>query len=432
MSAVGWQIGLIVFLLLVNGVLAGSEIALISLREPQIAKLETGSRAGRRLAILARDPNRFLATIQIGITLSGFLASATAAVSLAEPLIPLLGMAGAAARPVAIVVVTLILSFATLVLGELAPKRLALQRAERWAMVVSNPLHIGSLVARPVVWLLSRSTDFVVGLLGGEPDQAREEASLEELRDVILAHRGLSQDHQELLVGAFEVADRTVRQVLVPRSEVVVIDSRAKTDEALALLLETAHSRAPIAPDRDLDNAIGIAHIRDLVAPEPSSRVTSVMTEALALPESIGVLAALRQLQAVRQQMALVVDEHGGVEGIVTVEDLVEEMVGEIYDETDPDLVAVRHEVDGSMVVTGGFPIHDLVDLGVVVPPARQSTVAGLIMSHLAQVPEEPGDTVEVGDWRFTVLSLDGRRITEVEIRRVGVDQDRSGGDELS
>jgi putative hemolysin len=120
--------------------------------------------------------------------------------------------------------------------------------------------------------------------------------------------------------------------------------------------------------------------------------------------------------------MALVVDEHGGVEGIVTVEDLVEELVGEIYDETDPDLVSVRHQPDGSIVVAGGFPVHDLVDLGVGVPPVQQTTVAGLVISHLAQVPEAPGDTVVIGDWRFTVLSLAGRRITEVELRRVGAD----------
>jgi len=422
MSGLGWQIALVVVLLLVNGVLAGSEIALISLREPQIARLESGSATGRRLAALARDPNRFLATIQIGITLSGFLASATAAVSLAEPLIPLFAATGTAARPLAIVFVTLILSFATLVLGELAPKRLALQRAEKWAMAVATPLHLGAVAARPVVWLLSKSTDFVVGLLGGEPGRAREEAGLEELRDVILAHRGLSEDHQEVLVGAFEVAERTVRQVLIPRSEVVVIDTQATTDEALAMLLESAHSRAPVAPGRALDKAVGIAHIRDLMAPGPSRRVSSVMTEPLALPESIPVLAALRQLQAERQQMALVVDEHGGVEGIVTVEDLVEELVGEIYDETDPDLVSVRHQPDGSIVVAGRFPVHDLVDLGVGVPPVQQTTVAGLVISHLAQVPEAPGDTVVIGDWRFTVLSLAGRRITEVELRRVGAD----------
>jgi putative hemolysin len=222
------------------------------------------------------------------------------------------------------------------------------------------------------------------------------------------------------LVGAFEVVERTLRQVLVPRSEVVAIDSQATTGEGLATLLETGHSRAPVAPGRDLDKTVGLAHIRDLVASGPGARVASVMTEPIALPESVAVLAALRQLQAERQQMAVVVDEHGGVAGIVTVEDLIEELVGEIYDETDPDLVSVRHEPDGSIVMAGHFPIHDLVDLGVEVPSVHETTVAGLVLGHLEQVPNEPGATVVVGDWEFTVLSVVGQRITEVAIRRDG------------
>jgi putative hemolysin len=421
MDDLGVQLALIFVLLVINGVLAGSEIALISLREAQISRLEAGSKAGRRLAELARDPNRFLATIQIGITLSGFLASATAAVSLAEPLIPLFGFAGNGARALAIVFVTLILSFVTLVLGELAPKRLALQRAERWAVIVATPLHFAAVLARPLVWLLSSSTDFVVRLLGGEPGRTREEVDVEELRDLILAHRSLSEDHQEVLVGAFEVAQRTLRQVLVPRSEVVVIDSGSTTGEALTILHDSGHSRGPVADGGDLDGTIGIAHMMDLVAVEPSDLVTSVVTDPLAFPESIAVLTALRRLQAERQQMALVIDEYGGVEGIVTVEDLIEELVGEIYDETDRDLVSVRHESDGSLVVAGRFPVHDLPDLDVEAPEGDETTVAGLVLRFLGQVPDEPGDSVLIGDWQFTILAVDGRRITEVEIRRVAL-----------
>jgi putative hemolysin len=436
-EGVGLQLALVAVLLLVNGVLAGSEIALISLREPQIAKLEARSLAGRRLAALARDPNRFLATIQIGITLSGFLASATAAVALAEPLIFLFAFAGDAARALAIVFVTLILSFVTLVLGELVPKRLALQRAESWAMLVALPLHWGAVAARPLVWLLSKSTDYVVRLLGGEPGQAREEVGLEELRDLILAHRGLSEEHQEVLVGAFEVAQRTVKQVLVPRSYVVVLDAEATAGEALAVLIEESHSRAPVAPGRDLDQALGIAQIRDLVSADPSLGVASVVSEAVLLPESVSVLAGLRRLQEERQQMALVVDEYGGVGGIITIEDMVEELVGEIYDETDPDLISVRHQDDGSFLVAGRFPVHDLVDLGVEVPEGDQTTVAGLVLNELTQIPQAPGDMVDIGGWRFTVLGVSGRKVTEVAIRRLvgstndGVDRPGSGGDSV-
>ena len=416
MEGLGFQLTLVLVLLLINGVLAGSEIAIISLREAQIRRLDAGSATGRRLAALARDPNRYLATIQIGITLSGFLASATAAVALAEPLIPLLDFAGNAARPLAIILVTLVLSFVTLVVGELAPKRLALQRAESWAMLVAVPLHWASVITRPLVWLLSRSTDFVVRLLGGEPGQMREEVAVDELRELVAAHRGLSEDHQEVLVGAFEVADRTLRQVLVPRSEVVVIDSDEEIAEALALLLDEGHSRAPVAPRRDLDETLGIAHLRDLVAADPAEKVSTVATEPVQLPETVPVLVGLRRLQEERQQMALVVDEYGGVEGIVTVEDLVEELVGEIYDETDADLISVRHRDDGSLVVPGGFPAHDLPDLGVDVPKGDHTTVAGLVLAELARLPKEPGDVVIVGGWRFRVSGVTDRRITYVTI----------------
>jgi len=415
-EGLGTQIALVAVLLLINGVLAGSEIALISLRESQIARLDTGSAAGRRLAELARDPNRFLATIQIGITLSGFLASATAAVTLAEPLVPLLEFAGDAAGPLAIILVTVALTFVTLVFGELAPKRLALQRAESWSLLVAVPLHWASVVSRPVVWLLSKSTDFIVEVLGGEAKHTRDEIAVEELRDLITAHRGLSEDHQEVLVGAFAVADRTLRQVLVPRSEVVVIDAEEKVARALERLLDEGHSRAPVASGGELDDAIGIAHLRDLLIADPAANVDTIATRPVELPETLPVLIGLRRLQEERQQMALVIDEHGGVEGIVTVEDMVEELVGEIYDETDSDLVSVRHRGDGSMSVPGSFPVHDLADLGVDVSAHGQATVAGFVLSYLATLPKFPGSTITVGAWRFTVTGVSGRRITEVRI----------------
>jgi putative hemolysin len=416
MEGLGLQVALVVVLLLINGVLAGSEIALISLRETQIKRLEAGSTTGRRLAELARDPNRYLATIQIGITLSGFLASATAAVALAEPLIPSLAFAGDAARPLAIVLVTLVLSFVTLVVGELAPKRLALQRAESWSIVVARPLYWASVISRPLVWLLSGSTDFVVRLLGGEPEHTREEVEVAELRELLVAHHSLTEDHQEVLAGAFEVAERTVRQVLVPRSEVVVIDADDEIAEALTLLLDEGHSRAPVAPQKDLDETLGIAHLRDLVAADPAGKVSTLATEPVQLPETVPVLVGLRRLQEERQQMALVVDEYGGVEGIVTVEDLVEELVGEIYDETDADLIAVRRRDDGSLVVPGSFPAHDLPDLGIYVPKGEHSTVAGLVLAELAHLPKESGEIVIVGGWRFRVTGVTDRRITYVTI----------------
>jgi putative hemolysin len=424
-----WPELLLVFgLVVMNGVLAGSEIALISLRESQMARLERRGGSGKVVARLARDPNRFLATIQIGITLAGFLASAAAAVTLSEPLVPYLDFLGAAARTVAIVVVTLILSFVTLVFGELVPKRLALQRAERWAVVVGRPLHWLAVATTPVVWLLSVSTDAVVRLLGGEPGSTREEIDLEELREMVVANRAMHEDHQEVLLGAFEVAERTVGEVLVPRPDVFTLDEAMTASDAVQAMVDTRHTRVPVvSAGGGLDGAIGTVSLPDLVAADPRTSVREHATETLVFPESVPVLAALRSLQEARQQMAFVVDEFGGIEGIVTIEDLVEELVGEIYDESDRDVVSARRGADGSVVVPGRFPVHDLVDLGIEIPQGDYRTVAGFVLDRLGRIPKEPGDAIVEGPWRVTVLTLDRRRIVEVRFQLVGPRSDTGG-----
>lgn len=408
------ELVLVLALVVINGVLAGSEIALISLRESQLGRLVRRGAAGLIVARLARDPNRYLATIQIGITLAGFLASAAAAVTLAEPFVPLFGFAGEAAETVAVVGITLVLAFVTLVLGELAPKRLALQRAEGWSLTVGRPLHWLSILARPAVWLLSVSTDAVVRVLGGEPGATRQEADLEEVKEMVMANRRLSVDHREVLVGAVEVADRTLREILVPRPDVVSLSDQATVREAISDLLTSGHSRAPVAPDGALDEAVGVAHLRDLVAANPDSTVSEHVVEVEAFPETVGVLTALRRMQEAHQQMAFVIDEFGGVDGIITVEDLVEELVGEIYDESDRDILRVRRGAGGSLAVPGRFPVHDLVDLGVELPQGDYTTVAGLILNELGSVPEAAGGKLEIGDWTATILSLKGRSIDEV------------------
>lgn len=256
---------LVGLLILVNAGFAGSEMALVSLREGQLRRLEAGGGSGLVLARLARDPNRFLATIQIGITLAGFLASAAAAVSLAEPLEGPLGFLGGAARPVAIVVVTLLLAYVTLVLGELAPKRVAMQRAERWGLVAARPLAFCSAVARPAVWMLSHSTNLAVRLMGGDPRRQRDEVSVAELRDLVGAHRAFSPQQRAILSGSFDISERTLSQVLRARREVVVLTAASSSEDALERLVASGHSRAPVADGGDLDRVIGVVHLRNLV-----------------------------------------------------------------------------------------------------------------------------------------------------------------------
>ncbi|MET0490340.1 MAG: hemolysin family protein [Acidimicrobiales bacterium] len=417
MNGSGPQLILVLVLVAINAALTGTELALVSLRESQVKRLEeSGGRRGRTLAQLTRDPNQFLATIQIGITLAGFLASATAAVSLAELLEGPLSFLGAAARPVSIVVVTLILAYFTLVFGELAPKRLAMQNTERWGLLAARPLAVMSTITRPIVWVLSRSTDLVVRLVGGNPDAGAVEMSAEEVRGIIAEHATFSPDQREIIEGALEAAERTLRQVLHPRADVVAVDGAMTCQEAALLLAEAGHSRAPVtAAGQDLDGVIGTVHVRDLVA-RPDEPVAVHTRPALFLPESVQVLDALRRMQADRQQLCLVVNEHGGTEGLVSLEDLVEELVGEIYDESDRDILTVRRLPGGSFVLPGRYPVHDLEDVGVTIPEGEYTTVAGAVLDELGHIPEGPGERVALGDWSAEVLTVEGHAITAVRL----------------
>jgi putative hemolysin len=409
------QLLLVGVLVLLNAAFAGTELALVSLRDSQLRRLEGQSRSGRVLAGLAREPNRFLATIQVGITMAGFLASAAAAVSLAAPLEEPLAFLGGAARPVSIVVVTLLLAYVTLVFGELAPKRVAMQRAERWGLLAARPLAFLSALTRPAVWLLSRSTDIAVRVMGGDPHRQREEVSEEELRDLVGTHRAFSSHQRSILSEAFDISERHLGQVLRPRREVVVLTAGSRCADAIEVLVASGRSRAPVAEGGDLDDVVGVVHLRDLVG-ERDTPIRDVAKPATFLPESAPVLQALRSLQQARQQLAVVVDEHGGGAGIVTVEDLLEELVGEIYDETDRDIQAVEREADGAVVLPGGFPVHDLPDLGVNLPAGSYATMAGLVLNTLGRIPEAPGDRVVIDGWVLTVLAVDHRAITRVRL----------------
>ncbi|MCM4078926.1 hemolysin family protein [Paractinoplanes hotanensis] len=420
MGGYGWQVVLVVVLVLLNAAFAGSEMALISLRDSQLQRLERRSKAGATLAKLARDPNRFLATIQIGITLAGFLASASAAVSLSRPLTGPLGFLGGAAEPVAIVLVTIVLTFFTLVVGELAPKRIAMQRAESWALMVARPLDMLSTLSRPVIWLLGRSTDMVVRLTGSDPDAAREEVSTEEIRDLVTQQQEFTPEQRTIISGAFEIADRVLREILVPRRDVVTLTADVSAHEALRKLVAGGHSRAPVTGPMGLDDVLGVVHLRDLI--DATGVVGDHMFAPTFLPDSLKVSDAMRQLRVDRQQLALVVDERGAIDGIVTMEDLVEEVVGEIYDEADRDVQSVVREGDGAMLLPGTFPVHDLPDIGVDATnliDGDYTTIAGLVLARLGHIPTGPGEVVAIDGHSAEVVEVTGRAITGVRLRAV-------------
>jgi len=408
-------------LVAVNALFAGSEIALISLREGQLRQLERrrGSSAAATLVRLARDPNRFMATIQIGITLAGFLASATAAVSLAEPLRRTLGFLGDAAAPVSIALITVMVTFVTLVLGELAPKRLAMQYAQRWALMIARPLDLLARISRPVVWVLGAATDIAVRMLGGNPKVSKEQLSPAELRDLVAANPGLNIEQRNIILSALEIHERRLRQVLVPRHAVFALPVDLPAAPARRAMVDSAHSRAPVVANNNLDETIGVVNLRDLIDDEAT--VAGAARPPMIFPDTMRVSDALRRFRDERQQFALVVNEHGGVDGIVTIEDLLEEVVGEIYDEHDRDTATVRREADGALVLPGTFPLHDLPELGVELPEAaasRQATIAGLMLSVLGHIPSAPGERVTLAGWTLEVSGIDAHVITAVRLRQ--------------
>ncbi|WP_433296478.1 hemolysin family protein [Actinoplanes sp. CA-030573] len=420
MGGTGGEIVLVLVLVLVNAAFSGSEMALVSLRESQVQRLERQSRSGRVLGRLTRDPNRFLATIQIGITLAGFLASAAAAVSLSKPLLGPLSFLGTAAEPVAIVIVTIALTFVTLVIGELAPKRIAMQRTEGWALVVARPLDVLSMISRPAVWLLGVATNLIVRLAGGDPAAQREEVTTEEIRDMVAAQQDFSAEQRTIISGAFEIADRILREILVPRRDVLTLATGTPAHEALRTLMAGGHSRAPVVGPAGLDDVIGVVHLRDLIDAE--GPVDGLCRPGLFLPETLRVSDALRQMRGERVQLALVVDERGAIDGIITMEDLVEEIVGEIYDETDRDVAAVVREADGALLMAGSFPIHDLPDIGLhdesnAHEDGDYTTIAGMVLAALGHIPTSPGEIVSLPGFTAEVVEITGRAITRVRLR---------------
>lgn len=375
MTAVQLQLLLVLVLILLNAAFAGSEIALISLRPSQLDRLRDRGKRGATPAKLAEDPNEFLATVQIAITLAGFLASATAAVSLAEPLVPLLSPLGGAAGPVAILLVTLVLTFLTLVAGELAPKRIAMARAEGWALLAARPLQLLATLNRPAVWLLGRSTDILVRLAGVDPRALRDEVGDDELREMVLT-RSPSPRQAQILEGTFELAERRVRDILVPRPQVTLVDPAADAGAAIAVLQQSGHSRAPLGDD--LDRVSGIVHLKDLVG-------------------------------------------RGGGAGVLSLEDVLEELVGEIYDEFDRDIAAVAVTEDGALLLDGTFPVHDLPDLHVALPEdaaGSYTTVAGLLLARLGHLPA-PGEGVDLPGWRLEAVEVRDRAVQRLRLVRI-------------
>jgi putative hemolysin len=311
--------------------------------------------------------------------------------------------------------VTAVISYVSLVLGELVPKRLALQRSEGIAMVVASPLDRLATAFRPVIWLLSVTGDALVRLLGGDPTANRETISGEELRDLVAAHESLGRDERALIDDVFSAGDRQVREVMLPRTEVEFLDGAMTVGRAARIAGASPHSRYPVVGESS-DDVVGFVHLRDLlIRPDGdrSTTVSAVAREVKRLPGTKRVLAALSEMRREGHHLAIVVDEYGGTDGIVTLEDLIEEVIGEIRDEYDTPPApgeARPNELDGLCNLD---EVRE--STGLELPDGPYETLAGFVMAGLGTLPIL-GAEVEVEGWRLTVTELDGRRASRVRV----------------
>ncbi len=417
-SQTALNLGLVVVFVLVGGVFAATELALVSLRPGQVDKLEQGGSRGARVAAIARDPNRFLAAVQIGVTVAGFLSAAYGGATLAPDVAPHLadlGLGPDAADTVALVAMTLLIAYLSLVLGELVPKRLALQRSERVSLVTGPALDRFATVMRPVIWLLSVSTDALVRLLGGDPDQTSTELSQEEVRDIVTSHESLEENERRILGDVFMASRSTVKELMRPRVEVDFVDGASSVADATAWILTQPHSRYPVMGS-SFDDITGFLHVRDLLglAPDDPRTVADLQRPVLSLPGTNRALPSVTTMRQAGAHLAVVVDEYGGTDGIVTLEDLVEEIVGEIHDEYDADSPDQRG--DEPDVVRGGLTLEDFAEeTGIALTDGDYETVAGYLIARLGRIPDV-GDSVAVDDAVLEVAEMEDRRVAAVRV----------------
>jgi putative hemolysin len=420
-SKVVLDIIVVLIIVCIGGFFSASEMALVSLREGQIRALSKRGRRGQRTARLASDPNRFFSAVQIGVTLATLVSGAYGAATLAGYLRSWLirqHVSPGWAATLSFLVVTVCITFVSLVLGELAPKRIALQRAPRLALLAGPLLDRIASLARPVVWLLTRSTNLVVAILGGDPRVGRQAMTEQELQDLVTSAQALSPDERHIAGEVFDAGKRQIREVLVPRTEVVFLDAETPVSAASAIAASVPYSRLPVFQD-SYDNVTGFVHVRDLLGPGVTNRsvpVGRIARPVKFLPISKTVLSSLSEMRKERAHLAVVVDDYGGTAGIVTLEDLVEELIGDIRDEYDTEQGQATTLLGGEVEVDGLLNLDEFAEqTGITLPEGPYETAAGYVLAALGDLPK-PGDSVQVDGHTITVTELDGRRIARLRV----------------
>ena len=420
------SIAIVLGLIALGGIFAAAEIALISLRESQVKQIAVKGKRGARVFKLSKNPNRFLAAVQVGITLCGFLSAALGAEQLGKYVIPELegvGISSQYSEIISIVAITLVIAYISLVFGELVPKRLALYKSESIALATASTLDFVATIFRPIIWLLSHSTDLILKIFGINSKIQQNQISEVELMELVSGHADLTKEEREIVEEVFNASDRLIHEIMVPRTEVDFLDASLSISQARKMVVELAHSRYPVVRGSS-DEVIGFLHVRDLLNPKLDDAQITIMElirDILFLPGTKGVLPALTEMQTKRQHIAIVLDEYGGTDGIVTLENLVECLIGEIHDEYDP------HEADKSFEKrTGDIELDGLISLeelqevsGILLPEGPYETLSGFFMHNLGRIAQA-NDVIKINGARFTIVSMNGKRVGQILLAKDG------------
>ena len=423
------QIIFLLVLILINAYFAAAEMAIVSANKNKIKVIaQDGNKKANLLLGLIDEPNKFLSTIQVVITLAGFLASASAAVGLSDEVGAWLAAYGIPyAGKVAVVVVTLILSYVTLVLGELYPKRIAMLHSEKIALLVVRPIVVISKLSKPFVWFLSVSVNVVLKLTRQRTDVEDEEFSEDEVMSMLEAGTEtgvLKEEGKKMINAIFDFDDKLAYEIMTPRTDVFMIDINDPIDEYIEELMELRYSRIPVYED-DLDDIIGILNIKDYLKMTRNKGyedidLRGILRDAYFVPETKNTDSLFFDLQRTKNSMAMLIDEYGGFSGIVTMEDIIEEIVGDIEDEYDEEETDIEKIADDKYMLCGFAYLDDIAEeVGIVLESENSETIGGFLIDILGEIPDEDEKEtriIEYKNYQFKILSVKERRIETIEL----------------
>lgn len=423
-DGLGSQLLLIVVLILINAFFAMTEMAMVSANKVRINMLaEKGDKKALKLQKILKKPSIFLSTIQVGITLAGFLASAQAATGLATYLTNFMEMVRIPfTNQISIIVITIILAYFTLVFGELVPKRIALQNSEKVAMATAGIISVISMVLKPFVWLLSFSTNIFARLIGISSDSLEENVSLEEIRSIIEVGKEkgvINETERDMLDGIFEFDNRLAREVMTPRTEVEMIDVKEPVSNIITKVTNGNYSRIPFYLD-EVDNVVGILYIKDLfrhiINKGKPTNIEDLLRKPYFAPENKFTDDLFTEMQMANAQIAVLLDEYGGFSGIVTIEDMIEEIVGNIYDEHDIFDDYISKMTENIYLIDALVSVDDFNDaLGFEIVSENADSIGGYVIERLGRVPKK-GDSVFFEGHEFKVQQMAGRRIKVLKL----------------